>query len=63
LWIARLLFPNPGSKEAPRLTVIPGSARVMPVHNSPTTSFSEVLIEKGRSAILVRIPVRKPRLS
>ncbi len=50
-------------KEGPRLTVIPKSAWVLPVHNSRTTSLSEILIEKGGSAIFVRIPVRKLRPS
>jgi hypothetical protein len=41
------------------LTVVPKSPWVLPVQNSRTTSLSEVLIEKGRSDIFVRIPVRK----
>jgi hypothetical protein len=53
-------FPNPASEEAvPLLTVIPKSPWVLPVQNSPTTSLSEVLIEKGREAIFIRIPVLK----
>lgn len=53
-------FSNPASeKEVSLLTVIPKSPWVLPVQNSPTTSLSEVLIEKGRDAIFVRVPVRK----
>jgi hypothetical protein len=53
-------FSNPASeKEASLLTVIPKSPWVLPVQNSPTTSLSEVLIEKGRDAIFIRVPIRK----
>ncbi len=52
-------FSNPGESEVPlRLTVIPKSAWVVPVQNSPTVSLG-VLIEKGRNQIFVRIPVKK----
>jgi hypothetical protein len=50
---------SPGEVAVPLLTLIPKSPWVLPVHNSPTTSLEEVLIEKGRDAIFVRIPVRK----
>ena len=53
-------FSNPTDENAvPFLTVIPKSPWVLPVQNSQTISLSEVLIEKGRSDIFVRIPVRK----
>lgn len=53
-------FSNPADEKAlPLLTVNPKSAWVLPVQNSRTTSLSEVLIEKGRDAIFVRIPVLK----
>jgi hypothetical protein len=53
-------FSNPANEKAvPHLTVIPKSPWVRPVQNSRTTSLSEVLIEKGREAIFVRIPVLK----
>jgi len=56
----QISFPNPPAETArPVLTVIPKSLWVLPVQNSPTTSLSEVLIEKGRDAIFVRIPVLK----
>ena len=55
---------NPSGKGAtPLLTVIPKSPWVLPVQNSRTTSLERVLIEKGRDAIFVRIPVRKPGTS
>jgi hypothetical protein len=55
-----LSFFNPQDENAALLlTVIPKSPWVLPVQNSPTTSLSEVLIEKGRKNIFVRIPVRK----
>jgi hypothetical protein len=50
----------PGETAAPLLTVISKSPWVLPVQKSRTTSFEEVLVEKGRDAIYVRIPVRKP---
>ncbi len=43
----------------PLLTVIPKSSWVLPVHRSSTTSLDEVLVERGRDAVFVRIPVRK----
>jgi len=46
-----------------RMTVTPKSAWVLPVRNSKTTSLDEVLIEKGKDAVYVRIPVRKPSAS
>ena len=53
-------FSNPTDENAVLLlTVIPKSPWVLPVQNSQTISLSEVLIEKGRSDIFVRIPVRK----
>lgn len=53
-------FSNPASeKEVSLLTVIPKSPWVLPVQDSPTTSLSAVLIEKGRDAIFVRVPIRK----
>jgi len=53
-------FSNPKEENAALLlTVIPKSPWVFPVQNSQTTSLSEVLIEKGRSDIFIRIPVRK----
>jgi hypothetical protein len=53
-------FSNPSSeKEGSLLTVIPKSQWILPVQNSPTTSLSEVLIEKGRDAIFIRVPIRK----
>jgi hypothetical protein len=53
-------FPNPTTETArPVLTVVPKSPWVLPVHNSPTTSLGAVLIEKGRNAIFVRVPIRK----
>jgi len=53
-------FSNPTDENAVLLlTVIPKSPWVLPVQNSQTTSLSEVLIEKGRSDIFVRIPVKK----
>jgi hypothetical protein len=59
-----IFFSNPAEKKAALfLTVIPKSAWVIPVHNSPTTSLAEILIEKGRDGIFVRIPVRKFRSS
>lgn len=55
-----IYFSNPANEKAvPLLTVIPKSPWVRPVQNSRTTSLSEVLIEKGRDAIFVRIPVVK----
>ena len=56
----QISFPNPTAETArPVLTVIPKSPWVLPVHSSPTTSLEAVLIEKGRDAIFVRVPVRK----
>jgi hypothetical protein len=53
-------FSNPASeKGGSLLTVTPKSPWVLPVQNSPTTSLSEVLIEKGRDAIFIRVPIRK----
>jgi hypothetical protein len=53
-------FSNPADEKAVlHLTVIPKSPWVRPVQNSRTTSLSEVLIERGREAIFVRIPVLK----
>jgi hypothetical protein len=53
-------FSNPPSdKGVPLLTVVPKSPWVLPVQNSPTTSLSAVLIEKGRDAIYIRVPIRK----
>jgi hypothetical protein len=53
-------FSNTASeKDVSLLTVIPKSPWVLPVQNSPTTSLSEVLIEKGRDAIFIRVPIRK----
>jgi hypothetical protein len=53
-------FSNPTDENAVLLlTVIPKLPWVLPVQNSQTISLSEVLIEKGRSDIFVRIPVRK----
>jgi hypothetical protein len=53
-------FSNPASeKEVSLLTVIPKSPWVLPVQNSSTTSLSAVLIEKGRDAIYIRVPIRK----
>jgi hypothetical protein len=57
------IFNPPGKQAAPLLTVIPKSRWVLPVQNSRTTSLEKVLIEKGRDAIFVRIPVRKPGTS
>jgi hypothetical protein len=55
-------FANPTDKKAALLlTVIPKSSWVLPVQNSQTTSLSEVVIERGRSEIFVRIPVKKFR--
>jgi hypothetical protein len=55
-----LSFSNPPGKAAtPLLTVIPKSPWVLPVHSSRTTSLHEVLIEKGRDAFFIRIPIRK----
>ncbi len=55
-----VLFSNPRDERvAPRLTVDPKSAWVLPVHNSPTISFEGVLIEKVQDAMFVRIPIRK----
>jgi hypothetical protein len=54
-----LSFFNPKDKNASLLlTVIPKSPWVLPVQDSPTTSLSGVLIEKGRKNIFVRIPVK-----
>jgi len=56
----QISFPNPTAETAPLvLTVIPKSPWVLPVHSSPTTSLEAVLIEKGRDAIFVRVPIRK----
>ena len=57
------IFNPPGKGAAPLLTVIPKSPWVLSVQNSRTTSLEKVLIEKGRDAIFVRIPVRKPGTS
>ena len=57
------IFNPTGKGTAPLLTVIPKSPWVLPVQNSRTTSLERVLIEKGRDAIFVRIPVRKPGTS
>jgi hypothetical protein len=46
-----------------RLTVIPKAPWVLPVQNSKTTALDKVLIEKGRDAVFVRIPVRKTSAS
>ncbi len=46
----------------PLLTVIPKSSWVLPVHRSRTTSLDEVLVERGRDALFVRIPVEKTGL-
>jgi len=56
----QISFPNPPAETArPVFTVIPKSPWVFPVHSSPTTSLHAVLIEKGRDAIFVRVPIRK----
>ena len=53
-------FSNPtDEKAALLLTVTPRSSWVLPVQNSRTISLWAVLIEKGRNAIFVRIPVKK----
>jgi hypothetical protein len=53
-------FSNPQDEAtAPLLTTEPKSPWVFPIHNSPTTSFEGVLIEKVQDAIFVRIPIRK----
>ena len=53
-------FSNPpGEASAPVLTVIPRSPWVSPVHDSPTTSFEGVLVERVRDAMFVRIPIHK----
>ena len=53
-------FSNPpGEAAAPVLTVNPKSPWVSPVHNSPTTSFEGVLVERVKDAMFVRIPVIK----
>ena len=49
----------PGKADSPLLTVIPKSSWVLPVDRSRTTSLEEVLIERGRDALFIRIPVRK----
>ena len=49
----------PGKADGPLLTVIPKSSWVLPIDRSRTTSLEEVLIESGRDALFVRIPVRK----
>jgi len=49
----------PGKGDSPLLTVIPKSSWVLPVDRSRSTSLKEVLIERGREAVFVRIPVRK----
>jgi hypothetical protein len=52
-------FSSPrAEKTAPVLTVIPKSPWVLPVHNSPTTSFEGVLVERVKDAMFVRIPIR-----
>jgi hypothetical protein len=57
-------FSNPpGEAGAPLLTVNPKSPWVSPVHNSPTTSFEGVLVERVKDAMYVRIPVKKMRSS
>ncbi len=43
----------------PLLTVVPKSPWVLPVDRSRTKSLDEVLVERGRDAVFVRIPVRK----
>jgi len=59
-----IFISNPAGKgAAPLLSVIPKSRWLLPVYRSRTTSLEEVLIEKGRDAIFVRIPVRKPGTS
>jgi len=52
-------FSLPEGEKAPLLTVVPRSAWVLPVQDSPTTSLEEVLIEKGKREIFVRVPVRR----
>jgi hypothetical protein len=55
-----ILFSNPpGETNPPLLTVHPKSPWVSPVHNSPTTSFEGILVEKVKDAMYVRIPVKK----
>jgi hypothetical protein len=55
----QISFPNPTAEtDRPVLTVIPKSPWVLPVQSSPTTSL-EVLIERGRDAIFVRVPIIK----
>ena len=59
-----ILISSPGGKaDRPLLTVIPKSSWVLPVYRSRTTSFEEVLIEKGKDALFVRLPMRKPGTS
>ncbi len=53
-------FSNPPEEAgAPILTVNPKMSWVSAVHNSPTTSFEGVLVERVKDAMYVRIPVRK----
>ena len=53
-------FSNPtGEKAVPLLTVTPKSPWVLPVQSSRSTSLWAVLIEKGRDAFFIRIPIRK----
>jgi hypothetical protein len=53
-------FSNPtGEAGPPLLTVHPKSSWVLPVHNSPTTSFEGILVERVNDAMFIRIPVKK----
>ncbi|HXZ35512.1 MAG TPA: hypothetical protein VEL68_05795 [Thermodesulfobacteriota bacterium] len=53
-------FSNPPEEAgAPLLTVNPKSPWVSPVHNSPTTSFEGILVERVKDAMYVRIPLKK----
>ncbi len=52
-------FNPPEEAGTPILTVNPKMSWVSPVHNSPTTSFEGVLVERVKDAMYVRIPVRK----
>ncbi len=52
-------YSNPPGTAAPVMTVRPRSPWVLPVQESPTTSFREVLIERVKDSMFVRIPIRR----
>jgi hypothetical protein len=57
-----IAFTNPpGNSPAPVLTVYPRSPWVKAVHQSATTSFAEVLIEKVGNSMYIRVPLQKPK--